>query len=86
MKCKVSSTTSQGSNYHASEILVIHNGTTAYESQYGIIITNGSLYDVSVSLSSGSVKLSVTPSSSSTVFSGRTVDKVKFLIVTHWRV
>ncbi len=60
---------SQGSNYHASEILVIHNGTTAYESQYGIIITNSSLYDVSVSLSSGSVKLSVTPaSSSSTVF------------------
>jgi len=60
---------SQGSNYHASEILVIHNGTTAYESQYGIIITNSSLYDVSVSLSSGNVKLSVTPaSSSSTVF------------------
>lgn len=60
---------SQGSNYHASEILVIHNGTNAYESQYGIIITNSSLYDVSVSLSSGSVRLSVTPaSSSSTVF------------------
>jgi len=60
---------SQGSNYHASEILVIHNGTNAYESQYGIIITNSSLYDVSVSLSSGSVRLSVTPTSaSSTVF------------------
>jgi len=60
---------SQGSNYHASEILVIHNGTNAYESQYGIIITNSSLYDVSVSLSSGNVRLSVTPtSSSSTVF------------------
>ena len=60
---------SQGSNYHASEILVIHNGTNAYESQYGIIITNSSLYDVSVSLSSSNVRLSVTPaSSSSTVF------------------
>ena len=52
--------TSQGSDYHASEILVIHDGTNAYESQYGIIITDGSLYSVSVSLASGNVKLNVT--------------------------
>ena len=59
----------QESNYHTSEILVIHDGTNAYFSQYGIIITNSSLYDVSVSLASGSVKLNVTPASnSSTVF------------------
>ena len=59
----------QGSNHHTSEILIIHDGTNAFFSQYGIIITNSSLYEVSVSLTSGQVKLNVTPASnSSTVF------------------
>jgi hypothetical protein len=59
----------QGTNYHATEVMVIHNATNAYFSQFGDIYTNGSLFNLSVDTSSGSVRLLVTPSSSdSTVF------------------
>jgi hypothetical protein len=60
---------SQGTNYHATEVMVIHNSTNAYFSQFGDIYTNTSLFSLSVDTNSGNVRLRVTPaSSSSTAF------------------
>ena len=60
---------SQGSNYHACEVMLIHNSTNAYFSQFGDVYTNSSLFSLSVDTNSGNVRLRVTPASaSSTVF------------------
>ena len=60
---------SQGTNYHATEVMVIHNSTNAYFSQFGDIYTNTSLFSLSVDTNSGNVRLRVTPAlSSSTAF------------------
>jgi hypothetical protein len=45
--------------YETTEVLVIHNGTTAYKNQYGTIYTGtSSLGTVSVLYTSGTVELS----------------------------
>jgi len=60
---------SQGSNYHACEVMLIHDSTNAYFSQFGDVYTNSSLFSLSVDTNSGNVRLRVTPAStSSTVF------------------
>lgn len=60
---------SQGTNYHATEVMVIHNSTNAYFSQFGDIYTNTSLFNLSVDTNSGNVRLRVTPATaSSTAF------------------
>jgi hypothetical protein len=60
---------SQGTNYHATEVMVIHNSTNAFFSQFGDIYTNNSLFSLSVDTNSGNVRLRVTPASaSSTAF------------------
>lgn len=56
---------SQGTNYHACEVMVIHNSTNAYFSQFGDIYTNTSLFTLSVDTNSGNVRLKVTPASTS---------------------
>ena len=56
---------SQGTNYHATEVMVIHNSTNAYFSQFGDIYTNTSLFNLSVDTNSGNVRLRVTPASAS---------------------
>ena len=54
---------------HMTKILVVHDGTTAYATEYGSIFTNTSLASYDVDVSSGSVRLRVTPASAtSTVF------------------
>lgn len=59
----------EGTNYHTSEVVVIHDGSTAYFTQYAEIVTNSSLYSVSVAVVSGNVVLKITPASAnSTVF------------------
>jgi len=46
-----------GTDYQVSEALVIHNGTTATVSEYGVVRTNGNLGIVTASVASGNVKL-----------------------------
>ena len=55
-----------GSDYHATEISLIHNGTTAQFVQYGDNYTNVSLGTFAVNLSSGIVNLLLTPTNAST--------------------
>ena len=61
--------TSQGTNFHACEIMVIHDSSNATHEVYGSVHTNGELFTTTVDTNSGNVRLKVTPSSSnSTVF------------------
>ena len=55
----------QGINFHATKILTIHDGTTAYNSEYGTIFNNTSLGIFDVDVSGGNMRLLVTPASSS---------------------
>ena len=55
----------QGTNYHVTKILSIHNGTIAYNSEYGIIFNNTSVGTFDVDISGGNLRLLVTPESSS---------------------
>ncbi len=57
----------QGTNYHATKILSIHNGTIAYNSEYGTIYNNTTVGVFDVDVSGGNMRLLVTPSSSSTI-------------------
>ena len=55
----------QGSNYHSTEINVLHDGTTAYITEYGTIFSGSSLATFDASISSGNLVLQVTMGSSS---------------------
>ena len=66
----------QGSNYHVTKVLAIHNGTLAYPTEYGTIYTNGSLGAFDVDISGGNMRLLVTPASSSS-----TTYKIKFTAI-----
>jgi hypothetical protein len=68
----------RGTQYHMTTINVIHNGTEAFISEYGSIITGQSLATFSADISGGNLRLRVTPTSTaSTVFKlSKTVIKV----------
>ena len=50
-----------GSNVHSSEILLIHDGTDAYLTEYAIITNNGELGTFGADLSGGNVTLKFVP-------------------------
>lgn len=47
--------------FHSSEVLVMHDGTTAYSTEYGTIYSNNSLGVISANLNNANVELIVTP-------------------------
>jgi len=49
----------QGSNYQVSELLVVHNGSTTFNTEYAILYTNGMLGTLSTDMSGGDVRLLV---------------------------
>lgn len=55
----------QGTNYSVHEIMVIHDGTTTYKTEYGVLETNGSLATFTTDISSTNARLLVTMGSSS---------------------
>lgn len=57
------------SKRQVSEILVLHDGVTAYATEYAVIRTNGNLFNLDVSIESSNVVLKATSTSSnSTVY------------------
>lgn len=59
----------QGTLRHTTELLVVHDGTTAYATEYGLIYTGSKLFTVDVDISAGNVRVLITPlSATSTVF------------------
>ena len=55
----------EGTSYHATEISVIHDGTTTYNTEYGTIKTNELLSTFDTDIDSGNVRLLATPTSAS---------------------
>ena len=59
----------KGTSYHTAEFLVVHDGTTTYNTEYAVIKTVDSLATFDSDISGGFVRLLVTPTSSdSTTF------------------
>lgn len=52
--------------YHATEVLLIHNGTDVFATEYGTIFTNASLGVVEAIINAGNVELLVTPANTNT--------------------
>ena len=51
-----------GSNIHSSEVILTHNDTDTFASQYGVVKSSGSaLFTLSSTMNSGNVELLVTP-------------------------
>lgn len=50
----------QGSNYQVSELLVIHDGTTTYMTEFAVLETNGALGTFTSAISGSNVELRVT--------------------------
>jgi hypothetical protein len=56
----------QGTNFHVTKILALHNGITAYSNEYGSIFNNTSVALFDVDISAGNIRLLATGSTSST--------------------
>ena len=57
---------SQGSNYHLTKILSVHNGTNSYNSEYATIYNNSSVATFDVDISGGNIRLLASGASAST--------------------
>jgi len=57
-------TDSVTTSYHATKLLVYHDGTSAYSAEYAQLFNNSSLATIVVDVNSGNVRLLVTPTSS----------------------
>jgi len=60
---------SSGSNYHTVEFIIVHDGSSTYNTEFAIVKTDSSLASFNSDISSGNVRLLVTPcSANSTTF------------------
>jgi hypothetical protein len=55
----------QGTNFHTKKLLAIHDGSTAYHTEYGSIFNNVGVSTYDVDVSGGKIRLLATPSSAS---------------------
>jgi hypothetical protein len=55
-----------GSDFESSEVLVTHDGTTAYRTQYAVVNSNGSLGDISVTISGADLLVQYTSANNDT--------------------
>jgi hypothetical protein len=60
-KYVISVTDPVNSNYQVTEILLLQDGTTTYTTEYATLLSNSSLATFSSDISSGNVRLLVTP-------------------------
>ena len=65
-KLIISITDADGSNYHSTEMLVIHDGTNAYKTEYGSIFTS-QLATFAVDVSGTNVRILATPASTNSI-------------------
>ena len=56
----------EGTNFHTTKILALHDGSTAYHTEYGTIFNNVGISTYDVDVSGGNIRLIATPASSST--------------------
>jgi hypothetical protein len=77
--CKYIVTINQGSNHQVSEMLVIHDGSTTFNTEYGMIYTSGTpIAALSTDVNGGTVRLLVTMvnNSAATINIKRTLTEV----------
>jgi hypothetical protein len=55
----------QGTDYHSTEINLIHNGTTVYTTEYGTLFDNAVLGTFDATITSGNILLKITAGSAS---------------------
>lgn len=55
-----------GTDHHITEVLLLHDGTTTYITEYGTIFTNGSMGTIDSDISGGYVRLLITPTNINT--------------------
>jgi hypothetical protein len=58
----------QGTSYQSSEVLILHNGTTTYLTEYAILRNGSNLGTLSSDISGGNIRLLVTMATSATAF------------------
>jgi len=57
------------SEFHATSLMIIHDGTTVYLTEYGTVLTGNSLATFDADINGGNLRILVTPTNaSSTVF------------------
>lgn len=61
--------------YHATKVLTFHNNVDAFSTEYGVMVSNGSLGTFAVSTNATHVILSMTPTSTNTAV---TISRVNF--------
>ena len=66
----------EGTKYHVTKVLAIHNGTNVYFNEYGTLFTNSSLSAFALDVNSGNMRLLATPASTNS-----TAFKVKFTAI-----
>ena len=57
----------QGTDYHSTEINLIHDGTTVYITEYGTLFDNAALGTFDATISSGNILLQITPGSATSM-------------------
>lgn len=57
-----------GSAYQVTELVVLHDGTSAYTTEYATLVSGSTLAQFSANVLSGNIRLNATPSSASTTF------------------
>ena len=56
------------SHYHSCELMVTHNGSDAYVTQYGSVKSGSDLFTAATDVNSGDVRLRITPAGNGTTF------------------
>jgi len=69
----------EGTKYHVTKILAIHDGTNVYFNEYGTLFTNSSLATFTLDINSGNMRLIATAASANT-----TSFKIKFTGIKVW--
>lgn len=62
-----------GTDYHTSEVMVLHDGTNVYLTEYATMYTNNSLGIISADIQNGFVRLLVTPTNNTTEVKGHKI-------------
>ena len=57
---------SDGTDFHATEVLLIHDGTNVHSTEYGTVYTNASMGTIDADIVDGKVRLLVSPTSINT--------------------
>ena len=57
-----------GSSYQVTELVILHDGTGVYTTEYATILSGSTLAQFSANVLSGDIRLNVTPSSAVTTF------------------